>query len=69
MAIHKFNWADESAWPFSGPDYVFVARALNVVGKELFPDWTGDELSVRYNIGQQLRSLSEGLPDTGEPQI
>jgi hypothetical protein len=63
MAIHKFNWADESTWPFSGPYYVFVAAALNVVGKELFPDWTGDELSSRYNIGQQLQSLSENLPE------
>lgn len=63
MAIRKFNWADEAAWPFSGPDYVFVAGALNVVGKELFPDWTGDELSSSYNIGQQLLALPESLPE------
>jgi len=63
MKTRAFNWADEEQWPFAGPDYVFAAGALNVVGRELFPDWTGDELNSCYKTGRQLRSLSESLPE------
>jgi hypothetical protein len=63
MKTREFNWADEVQWPFAGPDYVFAAGALNVVGRELFPDWTGDELNSCYKTGRQLRSLSESLPE------
>lgn len=37
-------WLSESNWPYEEPGYVFPVRAINEVGRILFPyDWTGRE--------------------------
>lgn len=37
-------WADPSGWPVEKPGYVFLARAMNLIGKALYPTkWTGAE--------------------------
>jgi hypothetical protein len=37
-------WADKDDWPGNPPGYVFLARAVDEVGRNLLPEeWTGDE--------------------------
>jgi hypothetical protein len=59
----KFDWGDESRWPFSGRKHVFVAGALGIVGRHLFGgEWTGREYSAVWRDPNQAK-LADELPE------
>jgi hypothetical protein len=49
-------WTKSYEWPRDGAGFIFLARALHLLGRAMFPDeWTGDETKIE---------LYQSLPDT-----
>ena len=41
-------WSDPDSWPFDAPEYVFIPRAINTLGKSLFvEEWPSEILNIR----------------------
>ncbi|MHA6687664.1 hypothetical protein [Mesorhizobium sp. A556] len=58
---YKF-WGDLSSWPFDAPEYVFIPRALDMLGRSLFAnEWPPEILSIRKSpqFGDVILSLRE----------
>jgi len=49
-------WTKSYEWPRDSAGFIFLARALHLLGRAMFPDeWTGDETKIE---------LYQSLPDT-----
>jgi hypothetical protein len=43
-------WKSQENWPSDPAGYVFLARAVQVLGKALDPEWTGEEPSIAESM-------------------
>lgn len=63
----KKFWADEARWPKDGPQHVFLARAVLLVGAALYGEaWTGDEVTVPEPFGYDVQLGAARLLDADD---
>lgn len=54
-------WLEPDRWPRDTAEYMFLARALHVVGRHVFAEeWTGDEPTTPDPFGLPFVSLKDG---------
>lgn len=61
-AMHSF-WTDSRRWPVEMPGYVFLANAVNQIGKVRYPQsWTGDEpwTALVYPLPEEQHQAQPG---------
>lgn len=60
-------WSRQEAWPRDTPIYVFLARAVHIVGKSMFPtEWTeGEPITPEpYRLNLAINGITSALPQS-----
>jgi hypothetical protein len=60
LSSRENNWGQRGIWPAEDPDYIFMGRAIDQVGRILFPDtWNGLEPQGLPTWPPPLRPMNE----------
>ena len=58
-------WSMPSSWPMDPAGYVFLARAMDELGRARYGrDWTGEEFSGGMNDAGNALTSSSGMGET-----